>query len=112
MFFCTLQLYPTDNIMDMDMDFRLIVLFAFYVKRKLSYFILEGYIYIGFFCNYLFIVASCSAKIVIHLHPAPLNKEPGPYQHSKYPFIKLSFKEHGQIEVVPFIQPTFMINQF
>uniref|UniRef100_A0A671VRI2 Vacuolar protein-sorting-associated protein 36 n=1 Tax=Sparus aurata TaxID=8175 RepID=A0A671VRI2_SPAAU len=39
-----------------------------------------------------------SAKIVIHLHPAPANKEPGPYQHSKYTFIKLSFKEHGQIE--------------
>uniref|UniRef100_A0A672QZN5 Vacuolar protein-sorting-associated protein 36 n=1 Tax=Sinocyclocheilus grahami TaxID=75366 RepID=A0A672QZN5_SINGR len=39
-----------------------------------------------------------SAKIVIHLHPAPENKEPGPYQHSKYSFIKLSFKEHGQIE--------------
>ncbi|CAG00472.1 unnamed protein product, partial [Tetraodon nigroviridis] len=39
-----------------------------------------------------------SAKIVIHLHPAPVNKEPGPYQHSKYSFIKLSFKEHGQIE--------------
>lgn len=50
--------------------------------------------------------ASCSAKIVIHLHPAPINKEPGPYQHSKYSFIKLSFKEHGQIEVVQFIQPT------
>uniref|UniRef100_A0A671VRQ0 Vacuolar protein-sorting-associated protein 36 n=1 Tax=Sparus aurata TaxID=8175 RepID=A0A671VRQ0_SPAAU len=42
-----------------------------------------------------------SAKIVIHLHPAPANKEPGPYQHSKYTFIKLSFKEHGQIEVHP-----------
>lgn len=41
----------------------------------------------------------CSAKIVIHLHPAPENKEPGPYQHSKYSYIKLSFKEHGQIEV-------------
>lgn len=41
-----------------------------------------------------------SAKIVIHLHPALANKEPGPYQHSKYPYIKLSFKEHGQIEVV------------
>uniref|UniRef100_A0A8C2IX96 Vacuolar protein-sorting-associated protein 36 n=1 Tax=Cyprinus carpio TaxID=7962 RepID=A0A8C2IX96_CYPCA len=39
-----------------------------------------------------------SAKIVIHLHPAPENKEPGPYQHSKYSFIELSFKEHGQIE--------------
>ncbi|RXN06838.1 vacuolar -sorting-associated 36 [Labeo rohita] len=39
-----------------------------------------------------------SAKIVIHLHPAPENKEPGPYQHSKYSYIKLSFKEHGQIE--------------
>uniref|UniRef100_A0A672HBK9 Vacuolar protein-sorting-associated protein 36 n=1 Tax=Salarias fasciatus TaxID=181472 RepID=A0A672HBK9_SALFA len=39
-----------------------------------------------------------SAKIVIHLHPAPANKEPGPYQNSKYSYIKLSFKEHGQIE--------------
>ncbi|XP_031175860.1 vacuolar protein-sorting-associated protein 36 [Sander lucioperca] len=39
-----------------------------------------------------------SAKIVIHLHATPANKEPGPYQHSKYSFIKLSFKEHGQIE--------------
>uniref|UniRef100_A0A3P8QYK7 Vacuolar protein-sorting-associated protein 36 n=1 Tax=Astatotilapia calliptera TaxID=8154 RepID=A0A3P8QYK7_ASTCA len=39
-----------------------------------------------------------SAKIVIHLHPVPANKEPGPYQYSKYSYIKLSFKEHGQIE--------------
>lgn len=39
-----------------------------------------------------------SAKIVIHLHPAPANKEPGPYKKSKYSYIKLSFKEHGQIE--------------
>ncbi|KAJ0004542.1 hypothetical protein NQD34_010756 [Periophthalmus magnuspinnatus] len=39
-----------------------------------------------------------SAKIVIHLHPVPANKEPGPYQHSKFSYIKLSFKEHGQIE--------------
>uniref|UniRef100_A0A8C5DTG8 Vacuolar protein-sorting-associated protein 36 n=1 Tax=Gouania willdenowi TaxID=441366 RepID=A0A8C5DTG8_GOUWI len=39
-----------------------------------------------------------SAKIVIHLHPAAANKEPGPYQNSKYSYIKLSFKEHGQIE--------------
>uniref|UniRef100_A0A673AT63 Vacuolar protein-sorting-associated protein 36 n=1 Tax=Sphaeramia orbicularis TaxID=375764 RepID=A0A673AT63_9TELE len=39
-----------------------------------------------------------SAKIVIHLHPPLVNKEPGPYQHSKYSYIKLSFKEHGQIE--------------
>ncbi|KAF7701277.1 vacuolar protein-sorting-associated protein 36 [Silurus meridionalis] len=39
-----------------------------------------------------------SAKIVIHLHPSPANKEPGPYQNSKFSFIKLSFKEHGQIE--------------
>lgn len=39
-----------------------------------------------------------SAKIVVHLHPAPSNKEPGPYQTSKYSYIKLSFKEHGQIE--------------
>ncbi|KAB5543585.1 hypothetical protein PHYPO_G00080930 [Pangasianodon hypophthalmus] len=39
-----------------------------------------------------------SAKIVIHLHPAPANKEPGPYQNSKFSYIKLSFKEHGQIE--------------
>lgn len=44
---------------------------------------------------------SPSAKIVVHLHPTPTNKEPGPYQHSKYSFIKMSFKEHGQIEVVP-----------
>uniref|UniRef100_A0AAR2J336 Vacuolar protein-sorting-associated protein 36 n=1 Tax=Pygocentrus nattereri TaxID=42514 RepID=A0AAR2J336_PYGNA len=39
-----------------------------------------------------------SAKIVIHLHPAPANKEPGPFQQSKFSYIKLSFKEHGQIE--------------
>ncbi|XP_053502227.1 vacuolar protein-sorting-associated protein 36 [Ictalurus furcatus] len=39
-----------------------------------------------------------SAKIVIHLHPAPANREPGPYQNSKFSYIKLSFKEHGQIE--------------
>lgn len=40
-----------------------------------------------------------SAKIVVHLHPAPSNKEPGPFQSSKNSYIKLSFKEHGQIEV-------------
>lgn len=40
-----------------------------------------------------------SAKIVVHLHPAPANKEPGPFQSSKNSYIKLSFKEHGQIEV-------------
>ncbi|XP_053141054.1 vacuolar protein-sorting-associated protein 36 isoform X3 [Hemicordylus capensis] len=39
-----------------------------------------------------------SAKIVVHLHPVPSNKEPGPFQSSKYSYIKLSFKEHGQIE--------------
>uniref|UniRef100_A0A671P0K5 Vacuolar protein-sorting-associated protein 36 n=1 Tax=Sinocyclocheilus anshuiensis TaxID=1608454 RepID=A0A671P0K5_9TELE len=39
-----------------------------------------------------------SAKIVVHLHPVLENKEPGPYQQSKYSYIKLSFKEHGQIE--------------
>ncbi|KFO81931.1 Vacuolar protein-sorting-associated protein 36, partial [Cuculus canorus] len=39
-----------------------------------------------------------SAKIVVHLHPASSNKEPGPLQSSKYSYIKLSFKEHGQIE--------------
>ncbi|XP_064413849.1 vacuolar protein-sorting-associated protein 36 isoform X2 [Latimeria chalumnae] len=39
-----------------------------------------------------------SAKIVVHLHAALPNKEPGPYQTSKYSYIKLSFKEHGQIE--------------
>ncbi|XP_068920705.1 vacuolar protein-sorting-associated protein 36 isoform X2 [Petaurus breviceps papuanus] len=39
-----------------------------------------------------------SAKIVIHLHPASSNKEPGPFQSSKSSYIKLSFKEHGQIE--------------
>uniref|UniRef100_A0A8C5A9T8 Vacuolar protein-sorting-associated protein 36 n=1 Tax=Gadus morhua TaxID=8049 RepID=A0A8C5A9T8_GADMO len=42
-----------------------------------------------------------SAKIVIHLYPVTANKEPGPYQQSKFPYIKLSFKEHGQIEVGP-----------
>ncbi|NXW42030.1 VPS36 protein, partial [Nyctiprogne leucopyga] len=41
-----------------------------------------------------------SAKIVVHLHPASSNKEPGPFQSSKYSYIKLSFKEHGQIEVM------------
>ncbi|XP_048453797.1 vacuolar protein-sorting-associated protein 36 isoform X1 [Rhincodon typus] len=39
-----------------------------------------------------------SAKIVVHLQPVSPNKEPGPYQSSKYSYIKLSFKEHGQIE--------------
>uniref|UniRef100_A0A9L0TQR9 Vacuolar protein-sorting-associated protein 36 n=1 Tax=Equus caballus TaxID=9796 RepID=A0A9L0TQR9_HORSE len=39
-----------------------------------------------------------SAKIVVHLHPAPPNKEPGPFQSSRNSYIKLSFKEHGQIE--------------
>uniref|UniRef100_A0A1A8D566 Vacuolar protein-sorting-associated protein 36 n=2 Tax=Nothobranchius kadleci TaxID=1051664 RepID=A0A1A8D566_NOTKA len=39
-----------------------------------------------------------SAKIVIHLHPSSPSKEPGPFQNSKYSYIKLSFKEHGQIE--------------
>uniref|UniRef100_A0A8I3PBA1 Vacuolar protein-sorting-associated protein 36 n=1 Tax=Canis lupus familiaris TaxID=9615 RepID=A0A8I3PBA1_CANLF len=39
-----------------------------------------------------------SAKIVVHLHPPPSNKEPGPFQSSKNSYIKLSFKEHGQIE--------------
>ncbi|XP_016831546.1 vacuolar protein-sorting-associated protein 36 isoform X2 [Cricetulus griseus] len=39
-----------------------------------------------------------SAKIVVHLHPPPSNKEPGPFQGSKNSYIKLSFKEHGQIE--------------
>uniref|UniRef100_A0A663M9S9 Vacuolar protein-sorting-associated protein 36 n=1 Tax=Athene cunicularia TaxID=194338 RepID=A0A663M9S9_ATHCN len=39
-----------------------------------------------------------SAKIVAHLHPASSNKEPGPFQSSKYSYVKLSFKEHGQIE--------------
>ncbi|XP_020033977.1 vacuolar protein-sorting-associated protein 36 isoform X3 [Castor canadensis] len=39
-----------------------------------------------------------SAKIVVHLHPAPPHKEPGPFQSSKNSYIKLSFKEHGQIE--------------
>lgn len=36
---------------------------------------------------------------MVHLHPAPPNKEPGPFQSSKNSYIKLSFKEHGQIEV-------------
>lgn len=44
-------------------------------------------------------INSSSAKIVIHLHPVPATKEPGPYQNSKFSYIKLSFKEHGQIEV-------------
>ncbi|XP_018411964.1 PREDICTED: vacuolar protein-sorting-associated protein 36 isoform X2 [Nanorana parkeri] len=39
-----------------------------------------------------------SAKIVVHLHPPSPNKEPGPYQTSRYSYIKLSFREHGQIE--------------
>uniref|UniRef100_A0A8C5LEQ8 Vacuolar protein-sorting-associated protein 36 n=1 Tax=Jaculus jaculus TaxID=51337 RepID=A0A8C5LEQ8_JACJA len=39
-----------------------------------------------------------SAKIVVHLHPTPVSKEPGPFQSSKNSYIKLSFKEHGQIE--------------
>ncbi|KAF6085192.1 vacuolar protein sorting 36-like protein [Phyllostomus discolor] len=43
-------------------------------------------------------MARRSAKIVVHLHPAPANKEPGPFQSSRNSYIKLSFKEHGQIE--------------
>ncbi|KAG8437006.1 hypothetical protein GDO86_007914, partial [Hymenochirus boettgeri] len=39
-----------------------------------------------------------SAKIVVHLHPPSPNKEPGPYQTSRYSYIKLAFREHGQIE--------------
>nr|XP_033804767.1 vacuolar protein-sorting-associated protein 36 [Geotrypetes seraphini] len=39
-----------------------------------------------------------SAKIVVHLHSPSPGKEPGPYQVSRYPYIKLSFREHGQIE--------------
>ncbi|XP_032878154.1 vacuolar protein-sorting-associated protein 36 [Amblyraja radiata] len=39
-----------------------------------------------------------SAKIIIHLQAAASNKDSGPYQSSKYSFIKLSFREHGQIE--------------
>ncbi|XP_069495384.1 vacuolar protein-sorting-associated protein 36 [Ambystoma mexicanum] len=39
-----------------------------------------------------------SAKIVVHLHAVSPTKDPGPYQRSKYSFIRLSFKEHGQIE--------------
>ncbi|XP_072259794.1 vacuolar protein-sorting-associated protein 36 [Pyxicephalus adspersus] len=39
-----------------------------------------------------------SAKIVVHLHPPSPNKEPGPYQTSHYSYVKLSFREHGQIE--------------
>ncbi|XP_055493454.1 vacuolar protein-sorting-associated protein 36 [Leucoraja erinacea] len=39
-----------------------------------------------------------SAKIIIHLQAAASNKDAGPYQSSKYSFIKLSFREHGQIE--------------
>ncbi|KAM5182282.1 vacuolar protein-sorting-associated protein 36 [Mantella aurantiaca] len=39
-----------------------------------------------------------SAKIVVHLHSSSPNKEPGPYQTSRYSYIKLSFREHGQIE--------------
>ncbi|KAK2498792.1 hypothetical protein MC885_007577, partial [Smutsia gigantea] len=39
-----------------------------------------------------------SAKIVVHLHPAPANREPGPFQSSKNSYIRLSFREHGQIE--------------
>uniref|UniRef100_A0A672RFY9 Vacuolar protein-sorting-associated protein 36 n=1 Tax=Sinocyclocheilus grahami TaxID=75366 RepID=A0A672RFY9_SINGR len=34
-----------------------------------------------------------SAKIVVHLHPVPENKEPGPYQQSKYSYIKLRLTE-------------------
>uniref|UniRef100_A0A8C6R339 Vacuolar protein-sorting-associated protein 36 n=1 Tax=Nannospalax galili TaxID=1026970 RepID=A0A8C6R339_NANGA len=39
-----------------------------------------------------------SAKIAVHLHLAPCNKEPGPFQSSKNSYIRLSFKEHGQTE--------------
>ncbi|XP_069747849.1 vacuolar protein-sorting-associated protein 36 isoform X1 [Narcine bancroftii] len=39
-----------------------------------------------------------SAKIIVHLQSIHPNKEPGPYQSSKFSFIKLSFREHGQIE--------------
>uniref|UniRef100_A0A6I8RZP4 Vacuolar protein-sorting-associated protein 36 n=1 Tax=Xenopus tropicalis TaxID=8364 RepID=A0A6I8RZP4_XENTR len=41
---------------------------------------------------------SGTAKIVVHLHPPTPNKEPGPYQTSRYSYVKLSFREHGQIE--------------
>uniref|UniRef100_A0A8D2HCH4 Vacuolar protein-sorting-associated protein 36 n=1 Tax=Urocitellus parryii TaxID=9999 RepID=A0A8D2HCH4_UROPR len=44
------------------------------------------------------VVVKIIAKIVVHLHPAPPTKEPGPFQSSKNSYIKLSFKEHGQIE--------------
>ncbi|XP_073086000.1 vacuolar protein-sorting-associated protein 36 isoform X2 [Manis javanica] len=39
-----------------------------------------------------------SAKIVVHLRPAPPDREPGPFQSSKSSYIRLSFREHGQIE--------------
>ncbi|CAH2224980.1 vacuolar -sorting-associated 36 [Pelobates cultripes] len=39
-----------------------------------------------------------SAKIVVHLHPPTPNKEPGPYQNSRFSYVKMSFREHGQIE--------------
>ncbi|KAF4025624.1 hypothetical protein G4228_017789, partial [Cervus hanglu yarkandensis] len=45
-----------------------------------------------------------SAKIVVHLHPAASNKEPGPFQSSKNSYIKLSFKEHGQIEAKEMVE--------
>lgn len=59
---------------------------------KIELMILKG----NFTCYICFFF---SAKIVVHLHPAPPNKELGPFQSCKNSYIKLSFKEHGQIEV-------------
>jgi len=39
-----------------------------------------------------------SAKIIVHLHPAPKDKQSGPKQSSPHTFIKLSFRNGGQEE--------------
>uniref|UniRef100_A0A8C5P7C8 Vacuolar protein-sorting-associated protein 36 n=1 Tax=Leptobrachium leishanense TaxID=445787 RepID=A0A8C5P7C8_9ANUR len=36
--------------------------------------------------------------VSVHLHPPTPNKEPGPYQSSRFSYVKMSFREHGQIE--------------
>lgn len=69
------------------------------LKHIKSYKSRISYIYFLKSNSIYYICSFFSAKIVVHLHPAPPNKEPGPFQSSKNSYIKLSFKEHGQIEV-------------
>eukprot|EP00118_Oscarella_pearsei_P005111 m.22919 g.22919 ORF g.22919 m.22919 type:complete len:388 (+) comp28422_c0_seq2:172-1335(+) len=39
-----------------------------------------------------------SAKIVVHLHPAPSQRDPGPSVQSQFTYIRLSFRKGGQAE--------------